>query len=534
MKDDGAAGLQLRIETVRGSGFSAAYQAGEPRATEFFEYPPGSRSALRAKAAEIDRRFDRATRLRAVRCLEGELSPALERWVEEGGYMVTTGQQPALFGGPLYCVVKALAAVRLAAWAQEALDRPVLPVYWMASEDHDWDEADHIEIISPGNELHRISLPPPDTHRRPPLSRIQLGPGVDGCVERLRSLLPANEWSRLYVEMTADAFAPGAIFSEACLRLLQGLLGRFGVRFVDAASLRVKEASAPMLADELGRATESEELLEATGREISRRGFALQVPVLEGAVNLFLDGPAGRERLYRDGAGFRLRTSGRRLSLDDVLARQHHDPGSLSPNVLLRPVVESALLPTLAYVAGPGEIAYFAQLRPYFERLGVGMPVVHPRPGVVPVEAKIAKVLVKFGLEPDDLGRPLHEIAATFAREATPEAVRNHLAELRRGAGSSLAALDRDARSLDPTLAGPTRQARSSIFGALAELERKIAGAVKRESRIALTQIEKAAIHLFPRGVPAERVQSPLYYLGRYGDGFLDRLAAEASPPKLG
>ena len=119
---------------------------------------------------------------------------------------------------------------------------------------------------------------------------------------------------------------------------------------------------------------------------------------MEGGVNLFLEGPAGRERLYREDGGFRLRISGEHLSLEEVLARARSDPRALSPNVLLRPVAESVVFPTLSYVAGPGETAYYAQLKDYFDAFGIRMPVIHPRFGATVVETKIRKVLDKFGV----------------------------------------------------------------------------------------------------------------------------------------
>jgi uncharacterized protein YllA (UPF0747 family) len=241
-------------------------------------------------------------------------------------------------------------------------------------------------------------------------------------------------------------------------------------------------------------------------------------------VNLFLEGVAGRERLYRDGDVFRLRASGERLSRDDVARRLAGDARALSPNVLFRPVVESVVFPTLSYVAGPGEMAYYAQLGDYFLAHGVRMPVIHPRHSATVVEGKIRKVLDKFGLDTGDLARPFHEISGTIAREEVPEAVRGALGSLRGAIGKGVGELQEAVGAVDPTLMGTVQSVRGQAFSALDDVERKVLQALKRENEIALSQLEKARLHLFPEGKPQDRVLNPFYYLARYGGAFLDEL----------
>jgi uncharacterized protein YllA (UPF0747 family) len=248
------------------------------------------------------------------------------------------------------------------------------------------------------------------------------------------------------------------------------------------------------------------------------------VPVLGDGVNLFVEGPAGRERLYRQDGGFRLRKSDARLSLDELLAQLADQPDTVSPNVLLRPVVEAHVLPTVGYVAGPGEAAYHAQLAPLFASHGVVQPMVFPRHSATLVEGKIAKVLAKLSLEPGALARPTHELAADLARDQLPEPVQRALAELRDALDRGSAALADAAKGIDPTLQGPIQRVRTVTFDALGEAERKILQALKRQSETHLQQLEKARLHLFPGGAPQERVLNPFYYLARYGSGLLDDL----------
>jgi len=519
--------LELVVTRPKGGALVQSYLSGDPAAEPFFGPWFGKWEAFEQKIAEVDSRFDRAARERVVEALmvpEGADTTRLERFVEDGGYMVTTGQQAALFGGPLYNIHKALTAVSLAEALEARIGKPVLPLFWVSSEDHDWEEACHADVVGVDNELHQVALAPPDPDVTPALHRITLGQEVEDAVTAFLGYLPDTDFSPEYERLLRDAFQSGRTLVDGFHDTLQPLLGRFGLFFTDAIHPAVKRDSAEVVLAELDRAEELESILRGSAEALEQAGYPLQVPILEGSVNVFAEGPAGRERLYRENGSFRLRTSGQEVTSAELRARFQADPGALSPNVLLRPVVESALFPTLAYVGGPGEMAYFGQLRPYFEAHGVRMPVVFPRWSATPVEGKIGKVLAKFDLEIDALGRPFHEIASELAREEMPSEVRAALGKLRGAIGPGMAELTKAARGVDETLKGPVQQGATQAMGVLDDLEKKILQAVKRQNEVALAQLEKAQLHLFPGGKPAERVQSPFYFLSRYGGALLDAL----------
>jgi len=160
----------------------------------------------------------------------------------------------------------------------------------------------------------------------------------------------------------------------------------------------------------------------------------------------------------------------------------------------------------------------------YFEAHGLEMPIVYPRFGVTPVETKIGKVLQKFGLDVDGLNRPFHEVAGDIARDEVPPDVKKALGNLRGAIAKGVGELQKAVAPIDQTLKGPVQRVRSHAFEAIDDLEKKIVQALKRENEIALSQLEKAQVHLFPNGAPAERVQNPLYFLTRYGGAMLDSL----------
>jgi bacillithiol synthase len=186
--------------------------------------------------------------------------------------------------------------------------------------------------------------------------------------------------------------------------------------------------------------------------------------------------------------------------------------------------VESAVFPTLAYVAGPGEVRYLAQTRALFEAHGVGMPLVFPRLSVLLVEGKVAKVLDKFGLEPSSLRRPVHELIAAMVRDDVPAEVQAALGRVRESLLSGYDALTDAAREVDPTLKRPILNARNEAVRGLGEVEKKIRQHVKLNHQTELEQIEKAATNLAPLGKPQERVLNVHQYLARYGDGLIESM----------
>jgi bacillithiol biosynthesis cysteine-adding enzyme BshC len=346
-------------------------------------------------------------------------------------------------------------------------------------------------------------------------------------VEAFLGALPESDFSPPYFDLIRKAYSPGRTLPQGFLEVLKNLLQDFPIAFVDSANPKLKRASLPVLLRELEEAGEHEAVLTREAAHLELEGYHIQVPVLSGGVNLFLDGEKGRDRLYREGNDFRLNRAGTRMTGDEIKAAATENPGLLSPNVLLRPVVESSLFPTLSYVAGPGELSYFAQLKEFFRAHGIRMPVVHPRHSATLIESKIGKVLGKFHRTPESLARPFHELAAEIALEEIPPDVRRALGEIRGAVGKGAGALAKSVQAIDATLKGPVTQARNISLAAFDEAEKKILQALKRENEIALDQLGKAQRHIFPFGMRQERALNAFYYLARYGPGFVRSLLNE-------
>jgi bacillithiol synthase len=512
--------LHIHVHPVAGDGLVDDYLRQDPRLAPFFAGSPFDPAAYRRKAEEVRSRFDAHTLAEmaaAVRPASAEAREKLAAIATGQGFFVTTGQQPGLFGGPLYIVHKALTAVALAQRLEGLLEVPVLALFWVASDDHDWEEANHVHVLDPGNVLHRIAL---EGEPQPPRSmgRQTLEEAAEKALNELTETLPPSEFTpplldRIRAAYGADATVAGA-FTETVAALFDGLpLG-----LVDGQDPTVRRLGASVLRRDLETTPEQEAALRERTERVESAGYSAQVTVLPGASNVFYEAEGhGRDRLVRDADGWRLRASGERWTDAELWSLWDRDRGGFSANVVLRPVVESAIFPTLAYVAGPGEIRYLAQTGGLFDLHEIGMPLVYPRLGVTLVEAKVAKVMDRFGLDLSDFRRPAHELIAAVVRDDVPEEVGAALTRLREALQSGYQDLFEAARAVDPTLKGPIVGARNDAFRGLSETEKKIRQHVKLKQETELEQVEKAAVNLAPMGKPQERVLNVHQYLARYG-----------------
>lgn len=522
--------MNIQIEAGRLSGPSALvddYYAGDPALAPFFAGSPWDSQAYRRVLAGVDHRFNaerRAAIVEAIRPTSKAAEAFLPRIADGNAIVVTTGQQAGILTGPLYTVYKAITAVKLASALEPVLDRPVAPLFWIASEDHDWNEVNHIHVVDGRNRLRRIGMEADDAPPHSMARRVLTG-DIEQIIDSLAEVTPDTDFSTELFTSIRDAYQPGRTVAEAFGDLAANFFGRFGLLLADAAHPVIKRRSAAILQRELDRSAEHGRALAEQTARLEARGYEAQVPVLEGATNVFHEGEDGRERLLLADDGWTGRRSGRSFDAEAVQEQFEADPGRFSPNVFLRPIVEASLFPTVAYVAGPGELAYYAQIGCLYRAHDVDMPLIFPRFGVTLIESKVRKVLDKFDLETEDFRPPIQEIAARVLREEIPDEVDRALRGFRAALNEHADRLAEAAQGVDSTLRGPVYGARNTAHIELNELEKKIVKRLKAQDDIALRQLEKAKANLFPDGVAQERSLNVVPYLVRYGPDLLDRVA---------
>ncbi len=520
--------LDVRIAWPQGSELVRAYLSGDERAARFYAGGFFDRlDSYRSVAAGVDRRFGERERRALLPILRGRAAgdaDRLDAFVRDGGYVVTTGQQAGLLTGPAYTVYKALTAITLAERLERSLEKPVLPVFWIASEDHDWEEASHAFLLDRANELRRIDAvaaePPGDRS----VFEIPLAP-PDALLDALDDVLIPNDYRDDCLEWIRTAYTSGASLGDGFESLMDRFLGERGLLLVRAEDPTIKDLSADVLLGSIAEAEAQERALHRRAQELEAAGFHVQVPILDGGLQVFESGANGRARLFRSDGGVQAGPDGMAEPTAEVLGRLAREPGRFSPNALLRPVAEAAAMPVIAYVAGPGEMAYYAQNSPLYDHLGVTMPVVFPRAQAILVEAKVRKVLTKYGLTVEELETPVHELTTRLARDEMPPAVRTSLRAIRAAIGSGSGELLATIKDIDPTLSGPVSHARNQSLYAFEEAEKKIVAAIKRANDTLTQQLEKARANLYPGGSPQDRVLNVFHFLARYGPDVLGHVA---------
>lgn len=537
---------RIPYRALGASALFAAYAEGDPRALAYFAHNPWDADA-RAEAA---RRAAEAPRDRGA--LADVLLEQNAAWwdgdeaaVREGiaqlrdpaSVAVVTGQQLGLFGGPLYTVYKALTAVRLARRIAAETGRPAVPVFWLAGEDHDFAEVQDTTLLAHPAPVRVVydDRRPPDANRGP-VGRLTLGAPVEAALEAAAAVLPPTPFAAALVAAVRADWQPGTCWRDAFARTLRRQTAGAGLVFVSADSVRLKKLAAPLLQQEIEDWRATHEALVAVSDRLRADGFHAQVA--PRPVNLFLFHGGQRLPLDPEGEGFVLRGTGVRFSAADLGTMLTSEPERFSPGVVLRPLVQDRLFPTAAYVGGPGEVAYFAQLRPVYEAFGVPMPVVYPRASLTLVPEKTGRILGRYGLGVADLAAapgegPEETLAALHRRLALARAAPD-LDSRFAAAGEALDALLEKlaplATGTDASLGRAVEAARAKAHRTLGALEAKTVRAAKRNESVIRDRLDRAAIVLFPDGTPQERALSALSFLATEGPDLPLRLLDALDP----
>ena len=353
---------------------------------------------------------------RWLESLRPALSPSgaalerLERVAAGHGVVVTTGQQPGLFGGPGYTWLKAISALELANRLEREIGVPVAPIFWAATDDADFEEACST-VISIGADARRIAI-----ERQAPealvMSQMPLG-DVSAQIAMLTEAAGSASQSDILAALAA-AYNPEATVGGAYVQLLRSMLEPLGIAVLDAWHPAVRSAARPTLVDALNRAAVVDEAVAMRGVSIERAGFRAQVARV-----------ARLSLVFRSTVGVK-----ERVPLAQAADAAQRDDLVLSPTVLLRPVVERRILPTVAYAGGAGEIAYFAQVTAVAEALGAALPLVVPRWSATVIEPAVDRMLGRLGMMFDDV-KSAHAAERRIADRAMPAAVRDSLEALR-------------------------------------------------------------------------------------------------------
>lgn len=467
----------------------------------------------------------------AIRPAHGTAAHAARELLERPDVLVvTTGQQPGLFTGPLYTVFKALSAGVLAHALAERWQRPVVPIFWAAGDDHDYAEAQSTAWLDLTGDVTSAALPDrPGGAPAASMARTPLPEAISALLAQLGESLPASPFRDGTLAWLGRHYRAGHTVGSAFADAMAEFLAPFGVLVFDPTHPAARAAMGPLLLRALAEAPVLDRALAAHAAALQAAGRPTPVPVGDGAALVFLETAAGRERLLPTDAGFTTRRGTTRWDLAAIERMVANGGADWSPNVLLRPVVESALLPTVAYVAGPGELAYLPMTEPLYASLGVHRQQSLPRWSGFLVEPRVDRVLQKFGSSLEELLAPAQALEARVIRDQVPPALPHALQRWRQAIEAEHHAVLGAAVEVDPTLERPAQKVYEHALTELASLERQVERHLRRRHEVELRQIQRARSSLLPMGRPQERVLGAPGWLARHGPGLFKEVAATAA-----
>lgn len=484
-------------------------------------YPADRRERV---AALLTRHAERAGTLDASR-------ESLERFRRPNSIAVVSGQQPGLFGGPLYTLYKILTAVSLARTIEAESGVPAVPIFWIASDDHDFEEVRSAYLSDGSPEPAAVAYPVDKVAHGVSVSRITFGPAIEAAVRSAESFLPQSEFREGLLARLREAYAPGRGWSEAFARFVGAMVAELGALVFDASDEEAKAIAMPVFEREIALRGRPAEAARERGEALARRGYHAQIARTGNELNLFWHGREREAVRVAEGGGFRLATSNQELSESKLLALVRNRPADVSPGVLLRPLVQDHLFPTAAYVGGPSEVAYWAQVNATYPLFDMEPPAVAPRAGATLLEPKVARTLERFGIEWSSLaGDPEPAISAAL-RSLLPEDFPT-LFERERGAvRDAIRRIEQAVLGFDPSLQSAIETTGNKVQHETEVLEKKLMHVWKRRQEESVLQMHRAAGHLFPHGGLQERTFSMLGFLARYGPSLPARLRDSLGGP---
>ena len=424
----------------------------------------------------------------------------------EGALAVVTGQQVGLFGGPLYTLYKAWTAVRLARAAESELGRRVVPLFWMDTDDHDFAEVQKTWILDGASELVTLCYDADDAEAKLPVGGRPLTAAIGEVLDTVGSALPETEFKEELLATLAESYADGRTLAEAFGSWLLRMTRGSGLAVVDPSLPELKALGAGVFARELDEGSATSDAVRKTTDELVALGYHAQASPSDTSLNLFHAAP------YRSAVSLSENGDNAELAkkLDD-------DPSQFSPNVLLRPIYQDTLFPTLAYVAGPSELAYFAQLKGVYQHYGVTMPLIASRASFTVIERPQARFLDRYGVALPQLSSDDESVLNEIVRSQTPPQLDEDLNRAKSCIQDITEALARDLAAVDGSLAPAVKSTRGKLLHHLKELESKALRAIKRKNDTVRQQFLATRTALFPGFSMQERKLSAVSYLNKYG-----------------
>jgi bacillithiol synthase len=512
----------------------------------FYAHAP-KLSSVTAVARELDfpkeRRSAVAATLRAQNTAFGAGTAVFENLerLEKGAVAIVSGQQVGLFSGPAYSFYKALSAIQVANEVTRSGIEAV-PVFWMATEDHDVDEVRHVSWFQEG-QLKRFELAAPDEKDAGrPVGKILLGAQIDEQVHEAAELL-VKQGSVLLAQFLKESYNRGETYGSAFAKLFARLFAQQGLILLDPLDPALHRVAAPVYRQAIEDRDVLNEKLLRRGKELEAAGFSAQVKVTAKSTLLFYMGnQCGDKGQASDGVRKAIAATGhgkfqageKQWASAELLKAIETTPEDFSPSALLRAVVQDYLLPTVGYIGGAAEIAYFAQSEAVYKRVLGRMPVILSRPDFTLVDIKAAKLLRAYKLTVEDIWAGSQEVRRRMELASVPKDLSRDFDRNHKQVVKMLDQLHDQLKKLDPTLQGAVDTARKKIDYQIDKLRRKTGRAQDAKATLLAVYENFLEQLLYPHKVLQSRALCLLPFLARWGPGGLTELQKLCGSKNLG
>ncbi len=517
----------------KGSALGEDYVRGQ-HAHELYEYDLQSDHSLQRRAEWLDTaprpRVDRNALVEVLASYNATYNddPAvresLEKLKDEQSLVVVGGQQSGLFTGSLLVVYKAATIVHAARMASRQLGREVVPVFWIAGEDHDWDEADHTYVLTSELEVRRLRM---ESWHDGKSSVSQVAVPTEKWEEAIKELelvLADSEFKAEILELLRRELAGALNLSEGFARLVGRLFGRYGLVLVDSADPALRQIERPMFRQLIERSDEFEQAYLTAAARIENAGYEQQAQAVEGAANLFYIHEGQRLLLYKQDGKFMDRRGTVIFTKEELLDLLDRCPERFSNNVLTRPLMQDYLFPVLQAVLGLGEIAYWAGTKDGFQVAGMQMPILLPRMSFTLLDPVTKKHMQQYGLAFEDVMERFEARKEAWLAEQDKLGMDGMFEQVKAEFERLYAPLIGRLSELQPGLSSLGEKNQAKIVDQIAFLQTKTKQTIARQNEAELRRWERMYKTLFPLDRPQERVYTVFYMLNRYGLDWIDTL----------
>ena len=447
---------------------------------------------------------------------------AIDRLLDPRAVCVFAGQQAGFLGGPMYTIMKALAVVKAAARYEKRLGRPVLPIFWIAGDDHDFEEVNHATVLDRSGELVQLAYTTPP-EKKVPISEIVLTDAEELAKAKtaLRDALGETDFTGELYDLIDAAYATGETMVTAFGKLIAGLTRETGLILFCPGDSEVKKLARPFFRKIVALQAEIHDTLSRANRDILDAGYHVQVEKADNATHLFYN-VDGRLPVLRDNDGFTVGDN--RMSREELEQTIETDSERFSPDVITRPIFQSWLFPTLSQKGGPSEIAYLAQINPLFELFALPAPVHKARATATVVESRFETQMEQLGITFEELTGDIEQVVNRVLKDSFPEDLEQHFNRLRDDVEGRFKAFIGESTNFDPNLKRVAEQFYGKIDYTLKQFEGKVFASHKKKSQETRDRIYRVWHSLCPNRGLQERTLNVSYFISKYGLAFVTQL----------